>query len=152
MEHGALFVPNRDTDMNFGLAMIDIDHFKHINDAYGHLVGDSVLKQVIEIMESNIFSRDVLCRYGGDEFALLFTKTSNSGILLATEKIRKEIDEHVFVIGLNHECQHVTVSVGVVMFDEVPKKESDGILKIADDRLLRAKSNGKNRTIYDDDA
>ena len=151
LEHGALFVPNRDTDMNFGLAMIDIDHFKHINDTYGHLVGDNVLKQVIEIMEKNIFSRDVLCRYGGDEFALLLTKTSISGILQATEKIRKEINEHVFISGLNHESQHITVSVGLVMFDEVPKKESEGILKLADDRLLRAKSKGRNRTIYEDE-
>ena len=151
-EHRAQLVPSQDTDMNFGLAMIDIDHFKQINDTCGHLGGDNVLKQVIEIVERNIFSRDVLCRYGGDEFALLLTKTSISGILQATEKIRKEIDGHVFVFGANHKYQHVTVSVGLVIFDEVPNKQSEGILKLADDRLLRAKSNGRNRIVYDNDA
>ena len=152
LEHKAQLVPSQESDMNFGLAMIDIDRFKQINDTCGHVVGDNVLKQVIEIMERNIFSRDVLCRYGGDEFALLLTKTSNSGILQAAEKIRKEIDEHAFVFDADHECQHVTISVGLVTFDEVLNKESDGILKLADDRLLRAKNNGRNRIVYDDAA
>ena len=151
LEHKVRLVPNQDTNMNFGLAMIDIDHFKQINDACGHLAGDNALKQVIEIMEGNIFSRDVLCRYGGDEFALLLTKTSNTGILQAAEKIRREIDEHVFDFCPGHEHEHVTISVGLVIFDEVLNKESEGILRIADDRLLRAKSNGRNRIIYNDD-
>jgi len=152
LKHKAQLVPSQESDMNFGLVMIDIDHFKIINDTYGHLVGDNVLKQVIEIMERNIFSRDVLCRYGGDEFALLLTKTSTSGILQAAEKIRKEIDEHTFVFDVDHERQHVTISMGLVTFNEVLNKESRGILKLADDRLLRAKNSGKNRIVYDDDA
>jgi diguanylate cyclase (GGDEF)-like protein len=152
LEHKARLVPNQESDMNFGLAMIDIDRFKQINDTCGHVVGDNVLKQVIEIIEGNIFSRDVLCRYGGDEFALLLTKTSNSGILQAAEKIRKEIDEHAFLFGADHERQHVTISVGLVIFDEVLNKDSDEILKLADNRLLRAKSKGKNRIVYDDAA
>lgn len=152
LKHKAQLVPSQDSDMNFGLAMIDIDRFKHINDTYGHLVGDNVMKQVIEIIERNIFSRDVLCRYGGDEFALLLTKTANSGILQAAEKIRREIDEHVFDFDPEYECQHVTISVGLIIFDEVINKESEEILRIADNRLLRAKSNGRNRIIYNDDA
>lgn len=141
----------RDSAMNFGLAMIDIDHFKSINDLFGHLVGDQVLVQIINIIKRNIFSRDVLCRYGGDEFALILTKTSKSGILQAAEKIRKEIDEHQFDFCVGHENLHITISVGLVNFDEVINKESEAILKLADDRLLRAKSNGRNRIVYDDD-
>jgi diguanylate cyclase (GGDEF)-like protein len=151
LEHRAQLQPNQDNDMNFGLAMIDIDHFKIINDTCGHLAGDSVLKQVIEIIERNIFSRDVICRYGGDEFALLLTKTSKSGILQAAEKIRKEIDEHVFFFDADHECQHVAISVGLVTFDEVLEKGSEEILRLADDRLLRAKDNGRNRIVFEDD-
>jgi len=151
LEHSAQFMPSHDNEMNFGLAMIDIDRFKSINDTYGHLVGDKVLKQVIEIIERNIFSRDVLCRFGGDEFTLLLTKTTNRGILQAAEKIRKEVDEHAFIFNAEHENQHVTISVGLVTFDEVPNKESAGILKLADDRLLRAKSKGRNRVVDSDD-
>jgi len=151
LEHRTQLVPSKDNDMNFGLAMIDIDHFKQINDTYGHLVGDNVLKQVIKIIERNIFSRDVLCRYGGDEFMLLLTKTSSDGILQATEKIRKEIDEHIFNFGADHENQHVTISIGLVILYEVLNKEGKEILQLVDDRLLRAKIQGKNRIVYDDE-
>jgi diguanylate cyclase (GGDEF)-like protein len=133
--------------MNFGLAFIDIDGFKLINDTYGHPVGDYVLKQVIGIIEGHIFTRDVLCRYGGDEFALLLTKTSRDGILQAAEKIRKEIDEFEFVFDKTQR-QHVTVSIGLVNFDEVLDQDNEGILKLADDRLLKAKNCGKNTIVY----
>jgi diguanylate cyclase (GGDEF)-like protein len=151
LEHKTPRMPNQENDMNFGLAMIDIDFFKRINDTCGHLAGDDVLKQVTEIMQRDIFSRDVLCRYGGDEFALLLTKTSKNGILQAAEKIRKEIDEHAFVFATDHECHHVTISMGLVTFDEVLNKSGEEILNLADDRLLRAKSSGKNRIVFDDD-
>ena len=150
LKHKIQLIPNHDNDMNFGLAMLDIDNFKHINDTYGHLTGDSALKQIIEIIERNIFSRDVLFRYGGDEFALLLTKTSNRGIFQAAEKIRKEIDEHIFIFGAEHQQQHVTISVGLVTFDEIVNKDSEGILKLADDRLLKAKNNGRNQIVCAD--
>ena len=152
LEHKAWLAPIEENAMNFGMAFIDIDQFKHINDTCGHLAGDNVLKQVIDIIERHIFTRDVLCRYGGDEFALLLTKTSRSGILQAAEKIRKEIEEHEFVFDKTHTKQHVTVSIGLVDFDEVLGVDNEGILKLADDRLLRAKSSGKNRIVCNDEA
>jgi len=150
LEHRAQLAPGDASGMNFGLAIIDIDHFKSINDGQGHLAGDGVLKQVAEIMERDIFSRDVLCRYGGDEFALLLTKTSSSGILQAAEKIRREIAEHEFVVDAKHARQHVTVSVGLAIFDEAPGTGGEEILRLADDRLLRAKVLGRNRIVYSD--
>lgn len=147
-EHKARMAAGENNEMNFGMAFIDIDQFKVINDTFGHLAGDSVLKQVINIIEEHIFTRDVLCRYGGDEFALLLTKTSNSGILQAAEKIRKEIEEHEFVFDNAHPRQRVTVSIGLVNFDEVPGEDNEEILKLADDRLLRAKNSGKNKIVY----
>jgi diguanylate cyclase (GGDEF)-like protein len=147
LEHRAWLDLNEENEMNFGLAFIDIDGFKLINDTYGHPVGDYVLKQVIGIIEGHIFTRDVLCRYGGDEFALLLTKTSRDGILQAAEKIRKEIDEFEFVFDKTQR-QHVTVSIGLVNFDEVLDQDNEGILKLADDRLLKAKNCGKNTIVY----
>jgi diguanylate cyclase (GGDEF)-like protein len=148
IEHNARMEVDEENAMNFGMAFIDIDQFKLINDTYGHLAGDSVLKQVIDIIGAHIFTRDVLCRYGGDEFALLLTKTSNLGILQAAEKIRKEIEEHEFVFDKTGTQQHITVSIGLVNFNEVLDKENEEILKLADDRLLRAKSSGKNKIVY----
>jgi len=151
VEHKADLEPGKENDMNFGLGILDIDHFKTINDTYGHLVGDGVLKQITDIMKENMFKRDVLCRYGGDEFVMLLTKTSPDGILQAAEKIRKEIDEHAFVFDENRKNQHVTISMGLVNFSGVHDKKSEYILKLADDRLLTAKSKGRNRVVYRDD-
>ena len=151
LEHKARLVPKEENEMNFGLAFIDIDQLKLINDTCGHQAGDAVLKQVTDIIERHIFTRDVLCRYGGDEFVLLLTKTSRAGVLQAAEKIRKEIDEHEFVIDKILTRQHVTVSVGLINFDEVPGQGNEEILKLADDRLLRAKNCGKNRIVYNNE-
>jgi diguanylate cyclase (GGDEF)-like protein len=150
IEHKTQLRPGQGNDMNFGLAILDIDHFKPINDTYGHQVGDSVLKQITDIMKENMFKRDVLCRYGGDEFVMLLTKTSQDGILQAAEKIRKEIDEHAFTFSENSKSQHVTISVGLVNFNEVIDKDREAILKVADNRLLIAKNMGKNRVVYSD--
>jgi diguanylate cyclase (GGDEF)-like protein len=134
-------------DMNFGLAIIDIDNFKQINDNFGHPVGDRVLIEVIEVIRNNTFTRDVLCRYGGDEFVLLMTKTSNEGIYQGVEKIRKEIESTRFFFDDEHSCEQVTISVGVVNFNETIDLDNNEILKLADDRLLRAKTLGRNRVV-----
>ena len=151
IEHKLYPVSISGGDLNFGLAIIDIDHFKHINDTYGHLVGDNVLKQTTDIMKRNIFTRDVLCRFGGDEFALLFTRTSHQGILQAVEKIRREVAEQGFIFNETHQGQHITISAGLASFDEIVVGESLEILKLADDRLLSAKARGRNRIVYIDE-
>lgn len=135
-------------NMNFGLALIDVDHFKQINDHYGHLVGDRVLRQVAEIVASNIFSYDVLCRYGGDEFALLLTQTSRDDILQLMEKIRQEVAEQTFRDEFNLKSQQITISVGLVNVGEVLDQGAEAILRVADERLLKAKSLGRNRIVY----
>jgi diguanylate cyclase (GGDEF)-like protein len=137
-----------EVELNFGLAIIDIDHFKQINDKYGHLVGDTILKQTTDIINHIKFPRDILCRYGGDEFVLLLTKTSSRGNLKAMEKIRREIDQQVFIVGTNHTNLHITISVGLANYNEIPDQGSEEILKLADDRLLRAKNLGRNRVVH----
>jgi len=137
-------------NMNFGLAIIDIDDFKRINDNYGHLVGDKVLVEIVNLIKKHIFSRDILCRYGGEEFIILFTNTSPEGIHMAIEKIHKEIGNHKFYFDEDNQENHVTISVGLVIFDQVSNKKNKQILKIADDRLLIAKKTGKNKIVYKD--
>ena len=136
-------------EMNFGLAIIDIDHFKEINDCHGHQTGDRLLQEIVDIIERNIFARDVLCRYGGDEFALLLTKTSAQGILQALEKICGEIEAHEF-LGDDGVREPITISVGVVNFGEMPGSSCEKILRVADNRLLQAKRIGRNRVVSHD--
>jgi diguanylate cyclase (GGDEF)-like protein len=138
-----------DQDMNFGLAIADIDQFKKINDTLGHLTGDKALMDVVEEIRKSIFSRDVFCRYGGDEFVVLFTRTSRDGILLAAEKIRRSIDEHEFRLKPESPPHHITISLGVVVFEDLPALSGDEILGLADNRLLTAKKGGRNRIVHE---
>lgn|GEM_PF-916149 len=133
--------------MNFGLAILDVDDFKMINDTYGHLAGDAVLKEMVSIIKDNIFTRDVLCRYGGEEFALLLTKTSRDGIRKALEKIQNEIDAHRFTLPESADAKHVTISAGIATFDEIKSFKAEEIIRLADERLLCAKRSGKNRVV-----
>ncbi len=134
--------------IDFGIAIIDIDDFKKINDIYGHLAGDNVLKQVVQIIKAAIFSRDIVCRYGGEEFVILFTQASNEGAVRTAEKIRKGIQEHSFYLNDDVKEGHITVSIGFASFSEGCSSDVNSILEIADARLYAAKIQGKNKVIY----
>ncbi len=135
-------------EANFGIAMIDIDDFKRINDDYGHLTGDKVLADIVRVIKTALFERDILCRYGGEEFVALFTSTPREGAILAIEKIRKIVEEHPFNPGDDAPSIRITVSIGFAGFDE----ETDvyGILNLADKRLYEAKRAGKNKVVFDE--
>jgi diguanylate cyclase (GGDEF)-like protein len=139
---------NEKTEIKFGIAIIDIDDFKRVNDLYGHLVGDNVLKQVVNVIKQVTFSRDIVCRYGGEEFAVIFTKTTKEGALTAAEKIREEIDKHHFYFNEDIKDGHITISIGLAIFDDDYGVEGKNILKVADERLYQAKIRGKNRVVY----
>jgi diguanylate cyclase (GGDEF)-like protein len=136
-------------DMNFGLAMLDIDHFKLVNDTWGHPAGDKVLVEVVQVIKEVIFSRDVFCRFGGEEFVILFTRTSRDGIVQAIEKIRKSVQDHAITVTEDGRETSVTLSVGVVIFEEVPGLTTQQLLRVADARLLSAKTAGRNVAIYE---
>jgi diguanylate cyclase (GGDEF)-like protein len=136
-------------DMNFGLAMIDIDHFKLVNDTWGHPAGDKALVEVVQVIRGVIFSRDVFCRFGGEEFVILFTRTSRDGIVQAIEKIRKNVQDHVIIVTDDGRETSVTLSIGVVIFEEVPGLTTQQLLRVADARLLSAKNAGRNVAIYE---
>lgn len=136
-------------DMNFGLAILDIDNFKKINDTFGHPVGDRVLVQVAELIRQNTFSRDIFCRYGGEEFVLIFTRTSRAGIFQAVEKIRLSIEQHPFHMSEHVPAYRMTVSIGAAAFGDIPGRSASDVLRIADQRLLQAKSMGKNKVVFE---
>jgi diguanylate cyclase (GGDEF)-like protein len=134
---------------NFALAIIDVDNFKCINDTYGHGAGDAVLVQLVNVIKRTIFSRDVMFRYGGEEFVVMFTKANRDGAIKTSERIRSEIERESFIFNDEIRNGKITISAGFACFDEVSKETNPNrLLTLADQRLLRAKAEGKNRLVY----
>ncbi|MEQ1501827.1 MAG: diguanylate cyclase [Myxococcota bacterium] len=140
---------NGPVPVTFGLALIDIDDFKQINDTHGHPVGDAVLKELVSVISEHKFLRDLVCRYGGEEFALVLTNTSTEGVARATEKICRAVHGHPFCVAEVPPGLHVTVSIGLALSDEVPRGRADKLVQLADSRLYQAKRSGKNRVVSD---
>jgi len=123
------------------ILMIDIDYFKKVNDDFGHLVGDTVLKIVATLMKDNLRKEDILARYGGEEFTVLLPNTVEAMALVVAEKMRCEIESYNWgevVTGLA-----VTISIGVCQDDE----SLNTSINIADKRLYEAKELGRNRSV-----
>jgi diguanylate cyclase (GGDEF)-like protein/PAS domain S-box-containing protein len=125
----------------FGLLMLDIDHFKNVNDTYGHDVGDLVLKELCSVIENLIRETDVFGRWGGEEFLLILPKTNKDEAISIATRIKNIIEEHKFEY-----IPQVTVSIGVSIYTQSIKKEI--FLKDVDDALYKAKSTGRNRVEY----
>ncbi|WP_051654139.1 diguanylate cyclase [Persephonella sp. KM09-Lau-8] len=121
-----------------GLIIFDIDHFKKINDTYGHQVGDYVLKTIAKIVKENIRDTDVFARWGGEEFVIIAPETDISGTRILAEKLRKKIEEYNF-----DKVGKVTSSFGVT--EATPEDTPDSIVKRADQALYLAKEKGRNR-------
>ncbi len=125
------------------LLMLDIDKFKHVNDAYGHAVGDQVLQQLATIFKSNLREIDILARLGGEEFAMLLPNTGLEEALLLAERVRQAV-ESTRINLLNGDVQlSVTISIGVTAYSEKMSTISD-LLRKADKALYRAKHSGRN--------
>ena len=120
------------------LIIFDIDHFKSINDTYGHLIGDSVLMEIANLVKNNIRSTDIFARWGGEEFVILAPNINKEQARILAEKIRRLIANHRFKY-----VDHVTVSLGVTEFLPTDNKES--FIKRADEALYLAKRKGRNR-------
>jgi diguanylate cyclase (GGDEF)-like protein len=124
--------------------MIDIDHFKKINDVHGHLAGDYVLKEVAKHMQQRIRRDEVLARYGGEEFAIILPETNLEGGLALAEGLREKIEQSRFVF--QGEIIRVTISAGAAMLDEADRASTD-LIRRADEKLYEAKRAGRNRVI-----
>ena len=125
----------------FSLLMLDIDHFKNVNDTYGHDVGDLVLKELCFVIENLIRETDIFGRWGGEEFLLILPKTNKDEAISIATRIKNIIEEHKFDY-----ISQVTVSIGVSVYNESIKKEI--FFKDVDDALYQAKSTGRNRVEY----
>lgn len=123
--------------------MMDIDFFKNINDKYGHMVGDLVLKELAVIITENIRKNDVFARYGGEEFVLLLPHTSENGAFNEAERIRKAVENHQFG---ELEKGEVKISLGVCNYPSEVITNAEDLLRCADTALYNAKNNGRNRT------
>jgi len=126
------------------LIMIDIDGFKEYNDTLGHLAGDQVLRELADLLKSNIREVDLAARYGGDEFALVFPYTNMEKAQNTAERITRIIHEHLFDHDLSLPNQRLSVSMGMALFPEHSSDISE-LIKKADRSLYRAKEQGGNR-------
>ena len=127
------------------LMMIDIDHFKRINDRYGHPVGDQVLIGLVNLIRNSIRTIDILGRYGGEEFILLLPETDISGAIVVAEKLRRAVERSG--IATSQGFIPITISAGVSCVDHVKdrKYSTDGLISEADEALYQAKMHGRNR-------
>lgn len=120
------------------LIMFDIDHFKKVNDTYGHDVGDSVIKNIVDVVNKNIRTTDIFVRWGGEEFIILCPETDSSSASTLAEKLRSAIEATQF-----DKVGRVTCSFGVAIYSN--KESGDNLIKRSDDALYMAKNQGRNR-------
>jgi diguanylate cyclase (GGDEF)-like protein len=125
------------------VALIDIDHFKRVNDTYGHEAGDEVLQEIARLIKQNVRSYDLVGRYGGEEFMIVFPHLGKQAASEISERVRKAIEEAEIVTKQGHHIR-VTVSIGVATHKEA---SGDKLKSKADERLYEAKRRGRNRTV-----
>ncbi|MBB3103269.1 GGDEF domain-containing protein [Azomonas macrocytogenes] len=135
---------SRTSGQSFAVLMLDVDHFKSINDTYGHEAGDLVLQQVAGILSSNTRGGDYAFRMGGEEFLVILVDIIPEKALLAAEKLRQLIESERFKLPQDREL-HITVSVGIAPHDGHPDYQQ--LLQRADQALYQAKSNGRNQCV-----
>lgn len=127
----------------FGVALIDVDHFKKINDTYGHLIGDRVLVEMSSMLQRSLREGDVAIRYGGEEFMILLMGAAEKDCLIITERVRRIIEDMI----VQHQSQQIkfTVSIGLTSYPECDVSNVDELINVADKALYFAKDNGRNQ-------
>ncbi|MDP2313399.1 MAG: GGDEF domain-containing protein [Pseudomonadota bacterium] len=129
---------------SLSLLLVDIDHFKYVNDTWGHPVGDRVLAQVAHALRGSVRNVDVPGRYGGEEFAVILSETNTEGAAIAGERVRHAIGALVMAVG--NDPVRITASVGVVTWSPLFASPAE-LVAAADQTLYRAKRSGRNRTV-----
>ena len=128
---------------SLSVMILDIDHFKEVNDFYGHKVGDIILSHIGSILRRNIRNIDIAARYGGEEFVIILPQTDFNGTVLSAKKLKSIIRSQRFT----QIAGEVTISIGIATMPDERINSTDDILKIADDFLYEAKNSGRNRII-----
>lgn len=127
------------------LCMFDLDHFKEVNDTYGHPAGDMVLREIGKMLKECVRQVDLICRYGGEEFAVILPNTQLEKARIVCERFRGIVNQHQF--KYNSSQINITVSIGVAAFNHsIPESLNDLIAK-SDEALYQAKAEGRNRVV-----
>lgn len=130
-------------ESEMALIIMDLDHFKDINDVYSHLAGDMVLSEVGRILKEHVRRNDIACRYGGEEFAVILSNVSRDNIYAAYERFREMVSEHLFEYESNQ--LHIMLSIGIAFSNNA--ESANDLLAHADQALYQAKKSGRNRTV-----
>lgn len=128
------------------LAMLDIDHFKSVNDNMGHVAGDTVLRGIAQILQDSVRRDELAARFGGEEFTVVLPETDLAGAIAFCQRVRETVESRIF--RDTDRDINVTVSVGLAGVE--PDFDCDRFLAAADRRLYRAKAAGRNRVVHDD--
>ncbi|MBO6513562.1 MAG: diguanylate cyclase [Phycisphaerales bacterium] len=126
------------------LVMLDIDHFKSVNDNYGHPAGDAVIAGVADILQGHIRKSDIACRYGGEEFVLILPETDPEKAKGLCERIREDIEGMSWPM---HPDRNITISMGIAGATGAPTQQVEPWIAIADSNLYRAKEAGRNQIV-----
>jgi len=127
--------------------MLDIDHFKQVNDNYGHKAGDEVIVNLSSTLQTLARKSDVICRFGGEEFIILLPKTNQEGAITIAEKIRQFIENSIVKINYADKGNEIkiTISIGVALIDLTQDKSIEAPIQRADKALYKAKNMGRNK-------
>lgn len=129
----------------FSILMIDLDHFKEVNDRFGHGAGDIILKEFVRLVREEIRAIDTLARKGGDEFTLILPETKSKGAQILAERLREKIDGYEFRFSRGESFSGITLSIGISTF---PKhaKTAEALVNAADEAVYQAKGE-KNKVV-----
>ena len=130
----------------FALLMVDIDHFKQLNDRYGHHVGDQVLRDVAATLMKDMREVDTVARYGGEEFVLILPETNEQGATQVAQRVRRAVEQARFFAGAPNAPERLTISIGIAVFGEDANSKRD-LVAAADAALYQAKHSGRNSVI-----
>jgi two-component system cell cycle response regulator len=128
------------------LIFIDIDNFKHFNDCHGHLTGDLVLKHIGMLFLRNVRAHDLIFRYGGEEFAIVFPETEKEKTGFIAEKLQKALKEQPEVVHYG-KMLRITISAGIATYPDDVEFNRDKLIECADQALYKAKLTGKNKVV-----
>lgn len=132
-------------ERHLSLLMIDIDHFKRVNDRFGHVVGDRVLEEIAKVIKQAVRKTDVITRFGGEEFAIILPETTVGHATMLAERIRKKIESHDYSHLIKKES--ITVSIGISNYHTPGQKSDISLVHSADKALYAAKKEGRNKVV-----
>jgi len=135
--------------LDLSILLLDIDHFKHVNDTYGHQAGDIALTSLSRLLKTELRELDVIARYGGEEFLVICTNTAIDGASLVAERIRQQVESLQIEIPDNNggrQIIRIRTSIGVASVDSNTNSK-ENLIQAADQALYRAKNEGRNRVV-----